>query len=595
MHDRIKAAAEKFKKGLTRRPKKTGDSWQPQAWSYYSDTPEVRFAANWVGNAMSRSRIFAGKKMPDGSVEPAPDNHPAAILVSKIAGGPSGQSQMLGDMGPHLVVAGEGWIIIHPNDPECHWKVVSVLEVQQKKELLEINVGDKKLTIRTNIDDQELDPSEPIAIRIWDPSPINYSEADSPVRGAFVILDELRLLNAAVAAIAKSRLVGRGMLFVSQGTRFPTSSVGGDAEDDWTELLMEVAETAYKDPDSAAACVPIIAEVPDDSMPPQRITFESEFDELAIRLREEAIRRWATASDTPAEIVLGTGDISHWGQWFTQESAITIGVESRLLTLVDGLTTQYLRPELQALNVPDADDWVIWYDTSALRARANKSQTAIEVYDRNGINAEALRRETGFEEGDAPTDSQQNQRLILEIMRAVPSIAPQLLPMLNLTADLPVEGLDNSGDSGSDLPQVRIPVDETRSPPDMPDFDEPGLDTNIPAALVSACDGVVYRALERAGQKLRSKQPRRDRPQLDAINPHEIHTRLSVSDSVIDEYDLLASAWDRVGEIAARHDADQNGLRNCLSGYARKKMCSQDLHRFGDLEQCLSEWWSDVA
>src|SRR4051812_42306540 len=34
-------------------------SWQQRAWSYYDSTPEVRFAATWIGNAMGKGRLFA--------------------------------------------------------------------------------------------------------------------------------------------------------------------------------------------------------------------------------------------------------------------------------------------------------------------------------------------------------------------------------------------------------------------------------------------------------------------------------------------------------------------------------------------------------
>ncbi|WP_433355784.1 hypothetical protein ACQP25_17795 [Microtetraspora malaysiensis] len=28
-------------------------AWQRQAWAYYDSTPEMRYAATWIGNAMS--------------------------------------------------------------------------------------------------------------------------------------------------------------------------------------------------------------------------------------------------------------------------------------------------------------------------------------------------------------------------------------------------------------------------------------------------------------------------------------------------------------------------------------------------------------
>ncbi|MFE1983814.1 hypothetical protein [Streptomyces mirabilis] len=42
--------------------------------------------------------------------------------------------------------------------------------------------------------------------------------------------------------------------------------------------------------------------------------------------------------------------------------------------------------------------------------RTNRSETALQAYDRGVISAGGLRRETGFEESDAPTAEEHNAR-----------------------------------------------------------------------------------------------------------------------------------------------------------------------------------------
>ena len=94
---------------------------------------------------------------------------------------------------------------------------------------------------------------------MWEPDPEHAVDADSPVRASLDLLEELLLLNAAVKAIARSRLTGRGILLVPKGVRFPTrpGQGEGEGEDDLIELLMMIAETAIREPESAAATVPI--------------------------------------------------------------------------------------------------------------------------------------------------------------------------------------------------------------------------------------------------------------------------------------------------------------------------------------------------
>lgn len=96
------------------RTKPVDGSWQERAWLFYDETPEVRFAARWYSNAMSRARLIAGRRDEEGNVVPLPSTHRASQLVAEIAGGANGQAQLLKNFGTHLTVAGEGWIVVRP-------------------------------------------------------------------------------------------------------------------------------------------------------------------------------------------------------------------------------------------------------------------------------------------------------------------------------------------------------------------------------------------------------------------------------------------------------------------------------------------------
>lgn len=193
------------------------------------------------------------------------------------------------------------------------------------------------------------------------------------------------------------------MLIIPKGARFPTAPGQADAEDDLLELFMEVASTAIREPESAAATVPVLLEVPAElAGRVEWLTFESAFDELALKLRDEAIRRFAAGVEVPAEILLGLGDVNHWGQWAISAEGIRLGVEPKLRLICEALTTQWLRPLLEADGVDDAGEWLVWYDTSSMRVQANRAQTALEAYQLGLISQEAARREIGFTEADAP-------------------------------------------------------------------------------------------------------------------------------------------------------------------------------------------------
>ncbi|MEU0947655.1 hypothetical protein ABZ379_33885 [Streptomyces canus] len=563
------------------RTKPVDGSWQERAWLFYDETPEVRFAARWYSNAMSRAKLFAGRRDEEGNVVPLPAGHRATELVAEIAGGLNGQAQLLKNFGPHLTVAGEAWIVVRPkedtrgNAVAADWRVLSTQEVKPQGNKLVAEIDGEEVAIPGAEDDNvPLDSDEPVAIRVWEAHPRRHLEADSAVRSSLGLLEELKLLNAAVAAIARSRLTGRGIILVPQGTKFPTTPNQGDEEDDLIEVLMTVAETAYKEPDSAAATVPIILEVPADQIPNiKRLTFESDFDTLAIQLREEAITRFANGLEVPAEILLGQGDINHWGQWALKDEAITLGVEPKLATVADALTAQYLQPILEAERVQDALECLVWYDTAPLRVRTNRAETALKVHEAGAISDAALRRETGFTDADAPTDEERTRR-----------------------KQQPQDGQDPT-----------LPVDESNAEPEQPTEDpaEQGPDVGLAAAaavvepvnvpalhaqtVLAAIDGVIHNAMCMVGEKIRVKPacPRSERGRSRQIAPGEMHTLFPVSDEQVDQWHLLVGAWDRVPEMAERYGFEAECLIDTLDNYARALIAARMKHTYEETVRLL--------
>ncbi|MEU9671468.1 hypothetical protein AB0E25_39195 [Streptomyces bobili] len=102
--------------------------------------------------------------------------------------------------------------------------MLSTQEVKSQGNKLVAEIDGEEVAIPGAEDDSALlDSDDPVAIRVWESHPRRHLEADSAVRSSLGLLEELKLLNAAVAAIARSRLTGRGIVLVPQGTKFPTS------------------------------------------------------------------------------------------------------------------------------------------------------------------------------------------------------------------------------------------------------------------------------------------------------------------------------------------------------------------------------------
>ncbi|MFF4733354.1 hypothetical protein ACFY3M_50785 [Streptomyces mirabilis] len=566
----LTAAASRYVNRKVRAVKASTDQgWQTRAWQLYHAVPEVRFAATYMANGMAGATLYAGRRADDGTIEPAPNNHRASEIVQQIAGGPDGQAKLLGAFGKHLTVSGEGWIVVRPNadvlSPDVpedghDWRVLSTREVSQKSGKLTAEVDGDDIDIPAG-DEDALDPDSPVALRVWEPDPEHSIDADSPVRASIDLLEELLLLNSAVKAIARSRLTGRGILLVPKGVRFPTRPGQGDAEDDLIELLMMIAETAIREPESAAATVPIVLEVPADSIADFKLlTFESNFDDLALKLREEAIKRFATGLEIPAELMLGMGDTNHWGAWMLTSEAIRMGIEPKLQTVSYALTQQWLRPLLQAEKVDDWHRWLVWYDTANLRVRTNRSETALQAFDRGVISATALRRETGFEESDAPTAEEEADR-------------KKQQDTGNGQDQQPGDG-QQQGPTKPDLP-----VDETK---DEPDTLPASATRHHGEGLVAAADGLIWAALSSAGDKLLRTPicPRSERARAREIEASALHTELKVEPGQVEQYRLLEGVWNRVPEIAKRYGLSADCLTASLDSYARELIAAGIVHSY---------------
>lgn len=532
------------------------------AWDFYDTIPEVGAYADWTGNTLSNAQLYAGRRGPDGSVIRAPMGSRPAELVESLAGGPDGQSVLLGSYGTQMAVAGDCWLIIIP-DPNAdsfaddRWVILSTEEVTVQRGRIKATIDGLEVEIPA-YDPESSDPDAPVAMRIWKPSPRRHQTATSPVIRAVAVLEELRLLNAAVAAIARSRITGRGVLLVPAGTRFPATPGQEQAEDSLMETFIEVASTAIREPESAAATVPIVLEVPGDMISGvQWLQFSSEFDALAVTLREEAIRRFATGADIPAEVLLGTGQANHWSVWQLAAEALRTGAEPKLGLFCQALTNEWLRPLLQAEGEEGWGEWMVWYDTASLRSSSNKGASALEAFKLGIIDGEAARRELGFTEDDAP-----------------------------------------KGESADDIPATLegndLTVDDTQSPPSLGLAASSVLDdltAGSDAALAAAVDGLVWNALVVAGDKIMRTPacPRPDRTAAKVLAKYgQVHVKHPVSKEAVDTHHLLDGAWARVPEIAARYGVDGDTLAAALDDYAEALLVTGQAHSFDDVPRLLA-------
>ena len=555
-------------------------NWQAECYRHYSICGEARFAAKFFGHAVSRATLYAAT-IAAGKTE-VQQTGPLADLLDELFNGKDGQTQMLEAIGAHLTIAGECYLVGRAAAPNADddtatgevWEIVSCMEMQVTGDSWQINYGDGLPAVILTEGD--------VVIRIWCPNPRRRIEADSPFRSLLPILGEIEWLTRHVFAQVTSRLAGAGILFMPQSMTFPPPPAGDGQEtvtsneaDTFMQVLADAMLTPIGDPGSPAAMVPIVVTAPEEAIDKAKLlTFWSNLDEAAMELRNEALRRFALGMDLPPEQILGLSSrgggsgasstpVSHWGAWQVEESTIKLHIEPMLDVIVNALTMGYLRPAIES---GDPTSALIVYDSSSLRLRPDRSKESLELYDRGLITPKAVIRETGFDEADMPTPDEFKMWLLIKV--ASGSATPE-----QVQAALTALGIQLNVPAPVDAPPTR----ESRPTPSLEDH--PTRDIPERQALLAACDALVYRALERAGNRLRQGGQRP--PNVPAYETH-VHVHANGRTST-----LMDDAWSCAPQVL-EGIADPVTMIPVLNAYCLNLIAEQSPHSRARLSQWLT-------
>lgn len=485
------------------------ESWQNDAWDYWRSLGEYSYGVTWLSAAVSRVRLNAAEVMPGGD-EPAPlDDGAAADLMEQFGGGQPGQAAVMKSFATQLSVPGECWLVAErPNTriplAMADWTVKSVDAIRPNR-----RAGGYEV----RMDEAEWRPlaSESLPVRIWQPDEQFPWRAWSPARPALPIMRRIDLLDRRIVATLVSRLAMNGILLIPQEGTFSVPAQYQDAADPFVQMLIDIASNNIRNPGNASAAIPIPLKFSSDLIDKWRhLPFGDAIDEQLLAEREKEIRRLATTLNMPAEVLTGVGEVNHWGQWAIEESAIKLHISPLVEVICQALTVGYLTPMLSAAGEepvgPNGGKLVVWYDTSELTARPDKSDKARDAYDRLEISGAAYRREIGMDEADAPTTDEVRDQVLKRLATTVqlgitalseltgqpptqtppPAVTsgPEAAGGGNTpanpptTGESPADGPPNTRDDqpptpGSDLPTAAGIVD--RFVVDLPDFVPPDL------------------------------------------------------------------------------------------------------------------------
>ena len=577
------------------------ETWQRELWRLFDITPEFAFASRWVGNCCSQVRIYVAKVDKLGRVQGEATKPKVAALGDTIFGGPAAKAQNLRSLGINLTVSGEAYIVGQTTETRDEWLILSSSEIRRIK----TSNGEWNYCWGPKNNPVVLDLTKQLVTRVWTPHPQRVMCADSPARSCQPVLRELEQLTKYVFSQIDSRLIGAGLLIIPNNLDFPLEDNTATAGESLMVRLATAGAASLRGEGSALGVLPhIIEAAPEDVERGFKLmTFESELSKQAMDLRKEAIERLGVGMDMPPEVLKGMGEgTSHWSAWLVDGQGIKIHIEPLMTRICDALNKAYLYPALKQLG-EEPGDYSFAYDTSPLIVRPTRFQDALNLYEKGGISAQALRHEGYFKESDAPDEKEQARRLAQEILlrdpqlvqnqafRELAGIPEGLVSQESMVMPTPGGGMGQSGMPGmmgpSGPPPPPPPPTGIRNPlpPPIPDTlgdvanGTPavanGPPTGIQAsakeltgnemALIVLAEATVRRGLELAGKRLLDRHNRDRWPDV----PHfELHTRIKVADTAHANR-LLGGAWDQLSALTELlgSNVDPSRLRQSLTKY----------------------------
>ena len=430
-------------RSVQRKPKKsTGAAWQQAAWDYYDVVGEYALGVDMLAWGVSQARLVSARENPasnepdliTGEAAEGSDDQPsradqiAADLVAGFAGGSIGQQQLMRRVATQLVVAAESFIVGR-GMPERRRR----REAYSRDEVRFRNGG---YIVDDGVERFELGDDD-VMIRVWIPSPRRRQEPRSSSKSLLPILAEIDGITKAIQAQNDSRLAGNGILIFPDNVMLVGGSKASDDDEDADPFLLDVSDmmiTPIQDRESAAAVVPIMIKVPLEAVGKIQWLIRPAFTDMkTAQDRETAINRMARSMDLPPEQIMGTGDANHWGAWMIAEDTIKGPISSFASIIVHAATIAWYRPALEVafadagIGDDELQGRMMWFDTTALEQRPDRSDQAIAAFDRGGQTIDALVRELGLDPADIPDEDELVRILLFLVAKADPAAAVKLL------------------------------------------------------------------------------------------------------------------------------------------------------------------------
>jgi hypothetical protein len=558
--------------------------WQAEGWRLYDIVPEHHFLAGRIGDSVSQARLYVTEVDDTGEETGEVEDESIKRLAAVPLGTGAQRDDCLRLAGIDLAVGGECWIVgegaaTSPEEAEGSWFVVTGAALSRVGDEISVRRpqqrGGSKLVLADGVD---------ILIRCWRPHPNDTDQADSFTRSAIVPLREIELLTKREFAELDSRLTGAGILFVPEGIDFPRLESDPEGLSGFMAYMQRAAAASMTNQGDARSMVPIMATIPDQMMEHidkiKPLNFWSELSAEIAPMKIAAIDRLAAAAELPKEVLSGLSDGNHWSAWLISEEGIK-WIKGYLSIIADALTRGFLRLALTSMGVANPERYAFAFDTSALAAKPNRLEDALQLHDRFLLSDVEAVKAGAFDEAQMPTVQERAQQILLSLLKTQPDLVldPAIQAALGLpqveAVGLPPTAAQNTDGEDDDPPAIEGPpadddASEARAITAALDDRIRGFHGMTPPSAEAVFNAsarlIVFRALELAGGRLTTPAERKPTGRWGAVPRHELHSR--VGPITPDKAEsVLAGAFNHIGLVASDLGVDAGDLDRLLRGY----------------------------
>jgi len=647
---RIRLANRKLAKAEAARKQE----WQAEAWDYFDAVPEVKSLMWFLGNAMSKLKLYvAVRPLDDPNAAPLPATDPEAgiplalaqraqLEIDRMKGQLGGRSEIIRELTMNLNIAGECYLVYRgPRSQTVGGELLLIDESWEVRSTREVTVkGDGEYYIKDDPngpgDGVKLDENIDAIVRIYQRHPGASALADCHMRGVLSECELLVLLTNELKAESKSRQ-SAGILTLpnelSQGPMNTDDVEGEDGEeaeaDPFEDALMNALVAPIEDPAAAEAVYPLIVRGEAEFLHPNFFRHFSLARDTTSQIEErieKRVERLARGLNAPVEATMGHQATTFANAFQVNEDVFEDHLQPGAVLLVDALTVGVLRPNLLDAGAGDPaliERLIVWFDPADIFKHVDPQEKAKEAYDIGAISWEAYRSYNGFNDGDAPDPIEQLFRAILDLRRVDPNLVDAIIREYDPNIKPPPPVQDTSGGGGGTTASVDPRVQSLqllahllRSPGSTEAITAAAgrvkrsrgalgvrlfeIDRELRTKLLAATDRAVTRALERAGTKLKvARKP------VWGTTLKSVHSRYAASvlgpevvrASGFQDEDLIGDdAWIALEEQfrawGAQSQRQALDVVNDVIGISTADRTALQLRQAADLDQAWS-WMSD--